>query len=229
VQAAIFAGLAEAARVEPGACPSDLELVLHASGRAPEAGRRALEGHLHACARCAFETERVQRAVRAGGRPPRARRAVGTAAGLVRALRGLVTFEMPASLALTTRSGGASVARFARAMRDYRAGRFARARAGLEAALAAGERPPELHFYLGACLMRGGDAEQAADRFRAAVNASPRLGEYRFYLAQALLALGRAEEAVQQLAKAAALPGTFKLRARSLARSVKEHLERARS
>jgi len=235
-----LATLLAAARPRKGACPDATDLVRAADGLASTDA--ALQDHLTACRRCACEVESLARASLAtAGRlpgPPRAvARAVSTAKAAVRgriaaaaeAVRGLFTLEMPLSYALALRSASAAAsphARYEKAMKDYRAGRIAAARKGLEAALDAGEDAPEVRYFLGSCLLAEGRAADALEHLTWATAARPKDANARWQLAQALLASGRGEEAARELEKVAKLPGPHRARARKLLSLVRGVLAR---
>lgn len=189
-------------RGHAGPCPDALLLVRRAAGEDLGASREAVEAHLTECSACASDLEGL---VDAGRRrlpvPGRTPQALAEAWGR---LTDLVTFDMPASVAVVTRAAVAEPApRFDGAMEHYRAGRFGQARRGLEAAVRSGEGEPDASFFFGACLLRAGEAAAACERLREAVRRRCRLGEARWLLAQALLAADRGEEALDELVRLA--------------------------
>ena len=208
------------ADVPAGRCPEP-EMLIRLADRMPlpAEDETALEGHLTACLSCASKLEGLARADRRRYPPPPSAGSVRRAVtSLVGRLRSLVVFDMPESLALTTRQAAAAAsASYQAGMTAYRRGRFADACRALQRAHDQGDRTRDLDFFLGACLLRAGQTAAAAEMFALAVRRSPRLGEYRWYLAQALLSEGRGADALRQLEKAAALPGHKRADARRLA------------
>jgi tetratricopeptide (TPR) repeat protein len=217
-------GAAVAGLRPPGPCPDALDLVrFHDGHLAPDAAQR-IDAHLTACRTCAGEDEALARAEAGEFRLPIAASAfAGRAQALAEALRGLFTFEMPPSLALTMRGAAATDPAYDDAMRQYREGAYDEARRGLEQVLSREDRP-EAAFYLGACHLKASRWEDAARALELAVQRTPRVGEYHWFLAQALLQLGEGERAAAELEKAAKVPGSRKAQAKDLARKVRATL-----
>lgn len=223
----VLGAIERLARRAAGSCPEPERIVLYSEGYAePGRARLALEAHLTACRACALEVERTRRALRGAPAMPAARPArpaPGGSSSLAERLRALVDFAMPRHAFAATRSGaGGTSAEVVSAMKDYSAGRFATAARRLEGALAAGDRTPELPFFLGVCRHREGDTAEAARLLGRAARLRPRIGEVHWFLGQARLASGDAKGALRALRRAATLPGPYRIRARALVRSVGE-------
>ena len=212
----------------PTSCPEPERLLLLSEGvldASPE--REQLESHILGCSMCAITAEDLwQLGPRFRGAKRRTATATAVAGKLGRQLRQLVSFEMPAPLALTPRGGGrkAGAKIFGSAMAAYRAERYGDARELLAQALEAGESAPGLAFYLGVCALHQGDVDAAVAGLERAVRIEPGLGEYNWYLAQALLQSGRGDEALVQLRRAARKPGRYRADARRKAAELAQYL-----
>jgi hypothetical protein len=230
-----------------GPCPEPSLLLRNAEGFEVEgADRVSLERHLTRCRACAladhrlrqaraWASSRVTRAVAASAgaaaataRTARTAPAAGRAAltAVLERLRSLLTFEMPVRQAMVTRAAvrEARSGEYQGGLDAYAARRYAVAERKLLAARAAGERAPELHFYLGALEMRAGRPLEAAASFARVTRARPRIGEMHWHLAQARLAAGDAAGALRALRRAGSLAGPHRERARALAKELREAL-----
>ena len=218
---------------ERSPCPTGEELVLLSEGMLVDG---LVTSHVACCAACARQIESLHcagRSVPLGHRVTSVVRQVVRAVesgseALGRTLASLALFEMPVSLALTTRSSRVPMRvdvreEFANGMRRYREGDYEAARRDLERALERGEPAPELRFFLAAILRREGRHAAAAAMLERLVAERP-LAEYRWHLAQAQLADGRGEQALDQLQRVARMPGTRRAAAKEQSRKVAEAL-----
>ncbi|MEM7244704.1 MAG: zf-HC2 domain-containing protein [Acidobacteriota bacterium] len=231
----LLALLREAAGVvrSTGEHPADELLVRLAEGTLPDDDALGVQAHLTGCTTCAglfdalvISREELADELALPGAVPRATGGTDSSKGsLVERLAALVSFEMPAMLAMQARSATEAVdPTLESALDDYRAGRHDAAREGFEQALEAGESSPVLRFLLGACLLREDRARDAVEHLEAAAEAEPSAAEYRLLLGKALLLRGEGEAAERELRRAARRPGRLRSEARALADRVKEVL-----
>lgn len=131
--------------------------------------------------------------------------------------------QPPVYLGVPVRSTeGSADSLFARGMREYSTGDFARARSLLQQSLQAGVDEAPARFFLGATLLmldRPEEAARALDRVTR-LGETPYLTEALFYRSKALLRMGDAGGALEALERAAAREGTVAEQAAALADSV---------
>jgi len=213
-----------------GACPLPAALVQWAED--DTAGRRdpAVADHLVTCLDCAAEVESLARVLASGKRPPLAAPPTTSRPSLKARLAALVSFDMPAQVALVTRGGRRLKASpgLRAAMELYSSGRYAEARRKLSALRRAGDSSPATSLYEGVCELNLGRPRQAAIALSTAAAAQPRRGEARWYLVQALLAEGRGGEALARLDSLARRGDVFGHRAQRLAPAVRAALRSSR-
>ena len=216
----------------------------YAAGRLDEDEIAAFEEHYLTCARCQDELHlaaAIRTAAATATVRPRARWRVWAGGSALAAAAVLVLLIWPTGrraelerlgvvavppiyLGVQVRAAGSPAdSVFRAAMNEYSGGQYARAAAGLRAALEGGVEAADAEFFLGASLLQLGRNDEAAAAFARvlALGDTPYRTEAAFYRAKALLRSGDAEGALRALGAASAAGGVVGEHASALADSVR--------